>query len=166
MTTITQQATSQIQAFTQATAEMDLSGFMAPEIGEKINQFPLKDQYRQYESLQLPQFVLTIEHTSLFGDDTHHKLLEKEDCLTGFQLNNQDTNISFDAIDSTVYMVDVQGIPGKQFAPESSKLSQKASKSFMSYLATQTDDGAKKSVANLIMNNLRRLDHLNEKDLK
>lgn len=39
MQTIAEQATSQIQAFTQATAELDMSGFMAFDIASKMNQF-------------------------------------------------------------------------------------------------------------------------------
>ena len=64
-----------------------------------------------------------------------------------------------------MYVIDVTGT-AQQFAPESSKLSSKATQAFMSYLSTQSDDNAKKTVANLILNNMRKLDHLNEKDLK
>lgn len=166
MQTIAEQATSQIQAFTQATAELDMSGFMASDIASKMNQFPIKDQFSAYQRLELPQFILKIENSSLFGPDSETKLLEKEDCLSGFQLHNQDTLINFESVDASVYVVDIQWTSNKQFAPESSRLSQKASKTFMSYLATQSDEWAKKSVANLVMSNMRKIDHLNEKDLK
>lgn len=42
----------------------------------------------------------------MFGEDMETKLLEKEDCLSGFQLHNQDTLINFESVDASVYVVD------------------------------------------------------------
>ena len=73
-----------------------------------MNHFPLKEQFAHASHMLLPQFMLRIEHNSLFGNSDGKKILEKEDCLTGFQLGVQDTVIHFDGVDTTVFVVDVQ----------------------------------------------------------
>ena len=166
MEIITQQATNQIQSFTQETANLDMSWFMASDLVEKMNHFPIKEQFIDESNILLPQFMLRIDHSSLFEDTDGNKLLEKEDCLTWFQLGTQDTVINFEWVDNAVFVVDVQSTGWSQFAPESSKLSTKNTQKFMSYISQQSDENAVKSVATLVLTEFRSLDHINEKDLK
>lgn len=165
---IADQASSQIQAFTQAVNDIDLdmSEFMSPEESEKKNFFNMKEQYISANKFLLPQFVINRKDTGLFTETDGTKLVEKEDCLTDFQLHTQPTDISFDDVDNSVFVVDVHESWVNQFAPESSKLNSKSTQKFMSYIAHQTDEVALKSVANLALVDLKKFDHLNEKELK
>lgn len=166
--TIAGQASSQIQAFNESVnnVNLDMSGFMSPEESEKKNYFQMKEEYLSACKLQIPQFIINRKDTGLFTETNGTKLVEKEDCLTDFQLHTQPTDINFDNVDNSVFVVDIHESWSNQFAPESSKLSNKATQKFMSYIAHQTDEVAVKSVANLVLVDLKKFDHLNEKDLK
>ena len=106
---IADQASSQIQAFTQAVNDIDLdmSGFMSPEESEKKNYFQMKEEYISASKIQIPQFIINRQDTGLFTDTNGTKLVEKEDCLTDFQLHTQPTDISFDNVDNSVFVVDI-----------------------------------------------------------
>jgi type III restriction enzyme len=164
--TIANQANSQIEAFNEATADIDMSWFMASELEERKNHFPVKEQFFSALDHKIPQFMMGVEGSWFFAETNGMKLVETEDCLHWFQLHTQPTDIIFDSVDNTVFVVDVQQTGSNQFAPESSKLSTKATQKFMSYIAQQSDEVAVKSVANIVLWSFRRLDHINEKDLK
>lgn len=160
------QASNQIQEFNQATQDLDMSGFMSIELADKMNHFPMKEQFSSACGLKLPQFMVHINDNWLFGSTWGVELLYKEYCLTGFQLHTQATDIVFDGVENTVFTIDVQTTGSSQYAPESSRLGAKATQKFMSYIAQQSDEVAVKSVANIVLLNMRKLDHINEKDLK
>jgi hypothetical protein len=82
MDTIIEKANTQIEFFNQATTDLDMSEFMAPDTANKMNHFPMKEQFASESSLLLPQFMLRVEHNNLFGDSDDKKILEKEDCLS------------------------------------------------------------------------------------
>jgi len=106
--TIVDQANSQIKTFNQTVNDVDLNmGFMSPEESGKKNYFQMKEQYISASKLSLPQFVINRKDTGLFTDTNGTKLVEKEDCLTDFQLHTQPTDISFDNVDNSVFVVDI-----------------------------------------------------------
>lgn len=166
-TTISDQAQQQINSFKQVIASMDVEDFaFAPELQSKQNHYSMKQSFESAHEIKIPQFMIKVPNNSFFEDSDGKKLLEKVDCLDGFILQNQSSDIIFDTWDNNVFQVDVTSSWSHQYAPEYSKMSSKATKSFISYIAQQSDEIAIKSVANLVFDKLRTNDHINEQDLK
>ncbi len=59
-------------------------------------------------NLAIPQFVMSVQAGGLFDEGETWQILDKGELLIDFKLANQNTEISFDTIDSEVSVVDVK----------------------------------------------------------
>lgn len=99
-------ATAQAEKYSAEVNKTKNDGFIGGELGEMLNQYRIKEQYRdEIKSLRIPQFY--IESTpDLFGNA--YELLEPENLSEGFSLSGQDAHVSFELATGEMYRVDIQ----------------------------------------------------------
>lgn len=106
VTDMIQTATQQAEAYSEATADTNDSGFTGGELGDMLTQNAMQPQYKEDAlKIRIPQFFIKTV-PDLFGDE--YELLEPENLSDGFSLSGQDANISFELATGEMYRVDIQ----------------------------------------------------------
>lgn len=84
-----------------------------PELEANMNTQKMLPQWiESTRNLAIPQFFMSVQAGGLFDEGETWQLLDKGELLIDFKLANQNTEISFDAIDSEVSLVDVEDTGG------------------------------------------------------
>lgn len=93
---------------TIAAAESSNDIQMPTELSDMVKTYNIKEVFKdEANKIVLPQFYLKVPSLDLFGSKSEEILLDKENLLEDFELNNYDINISFENIESTLYKVDL-----------------------------------------------------------
>ena len=102
-----QQAETLTDAYTKETEASTGTGFVGGELGEMLTQNVIQPQYRDnVEGLLIPQFFCQSE-PDLFSND-RAVLLEAEHLSEGFNLSEQDAQVSFELATGDIYRIDLQ----------------------------------------------------------
>lgn len=82
------------------------------ELADKMNRHAMKEVFAEEAAkIRLPQFFQKVESEGGFFDEGEvHILLEPNELLTDFELSRCDIDITFGAVDTDVYAVDVEKI--------------------------------------------------------
>ena len=103
--TMTHQAEQQAAQYTQNAEKEEQSGEQKGELGKMLNQYKVKDAWKEsIENLLLPQFDL-VKVPDMFGGQ--YALLDPMALSEGFELKYQNTDIDFSIPAGDVYQVDL-----------------------------------------------------------
>jgi type III restriction enzyme len=94
------------------------------ELTDKMNRHAMKEVFAtEAARIQLPQFFQKVESEGGFWDEGEaHVLLEPNELLTDFELSRCDIDITFGAVDTDVYAVDLEKIGENDYQASFKKL--------------------------------------------
>jgi len=113
-------------------------------------------------NLKIPQFVTQAPNPDLFGSEM--KLLRRENLSDTFKLCNLPTNINFDAIDSMVYLVDVEG--DGEGVPRYRAAQRETKELLRKQLEHLIPEAQKSYCASLLINRLNKNNRYEARDIK
>jgi type III restriction enzyme len=135
-----------------AKSEETPSSAIAPEVREKMNLFPMNEQFAvEAKALLLPQFVIS----SLLFQEDEPELLAFEDLTDGFSLKDEDTKIDFTSLEAEIVRVDVED---ENDTPKAWKLTEEESEYIKRRMRTLPPEGRIKMCKELILGKLNKID--------
>lgn len=114
------------------------------ELENQVKTYKMKDVFKESaKSLKIPQFLsddtsqeLTNE---LFVELHQQKLFESEELLRNFKLGNEDSNIDFDSVESSMYRVDID--ENNKYAPTYLKVEGSVHERIVEYILDPSKKG-------------------------
>lgn len=117
MVQLQQQAAAAGQAFADQARLAEAQQNPPEELSDKMNTQKMRPEFAaELADFKLPQFAFTQLFGGLFGG-SEAVLLDKANLLGGFQLGKCDSNIDFDSINSSVWLVDPDNNDRIRFQP-------------------------------------------------
>jgi type III restriction enzyme len=130
-----------------------------------LKSYPIKDEYRAAAlSIKLPVFRLAAEPGGLFGSEEARDL-EKEDLLGDFRLGVEGADIARPLSSVDLYQVDLEGAEGETRL-ERRRLDLPDAERFLSFLKSLSDADFKRELLAIVMQLLRHIDAVSDRDLK
>lgn len=154
VTTMMQQAASQVNEYNAVLEDTMNYGFVGGELGDMLNQNTMQPQFSEdAKAVKLPQFF--VQGTpDLFGEA--FDLLEPENLSEGFSLSGQDAMVSFELATGEMYSIDIQ-VEGEA-VPKYRRTSQRESDYIREYLAKLPQEKKIVSCTGMIVDNINRND--------
>ena len=106
----------------------------APEVKEKMTEFPIQEQFKDAEDILLPKFFIS-ENAGIFGVEDIE--IKPNRFYKQFPLSQQDTIINFDDLNYEISLIDIQD---KEYHPRHKMLNDSEAKTFLKYFETLPRD--------------------------
>jgi type III restriction enzyme len=147
-----------------APASRDSPETVYPNLGT-IKSYAIRDEFREAaRSIKLPLFRVPAEPGGLFGA-SESRNLEKEDLLDDFRLSAESADLSMPLSPSDIYQVDLEGADGQTLI-ERRRLEAPDAERFLSFLKSLSDADFKRELLGIVMNLLRDVNAVSDRDLK
>ena len=149
----------QLQQSAQAQAnDYDAAAQQSPdddlplELEGKANMHKMLEVFRADASvIKLPQFFVKVDTGGWFdGADEQFQLLERDGLLKNFKLSTADSNVSFEAIDTPMYRVDLAKEGEGDYAPKPFKVNAADRQKFASLILSQPRESQVRDVSHLL----------------
>lgn len=160
-------AIKETEAFEARVTETAAAGSISvpTAIQSMVKKYTIKENFREEAAnILLPQFFLKLPAGDFFGGD---KLLEKDELLeNSFKLSQEDTKISFDAISSSLYKIDLDDSK-KEHTPTFLKLDGSLKESLLSYILDPSRKESRvKNFTKRIMDSIGKFDPIPDSEIK
>ncbi len=139
---------------------------IATEIKAMQKTYTIKSHFLPLvEEQRLPQFVQRTASGLLVEETT--QMLEGENLLLDFKLSNQNKDIDFDAVDSTIYQIDVNSTENNYYQLVRQQLNQQAQEYLSAYMMSERRREEKiKQATDMCLKELGNMRPISEKELQ
>ena len=150
----------------QATLQTQVVEGIVPvpaDLKGKVNMISMKAEFKaQAQAIRLPQFFIKIPKLSFFGKGDEKEPLNYANLLGEFDLRKQSVEIDFDAIETDLYEVDIEYKESEQSTFSRAKTNEYMQKMYLTAFANQTDEGKKKTLANVLLRQIGNMPPLDD----
>lgn len=168
LVTLESQALAAAGQYQQVVEDEKSNQGLSQELGNAMKRYSLREVNRSVAGQVFwPEFYIAPLFASsnaggLFDIASEDHPVNKEYLLKGFNLANADSNISFAATEPALYLVDAND----DFVPRYEKAAPRIREEILRYISSQPEEVQIKNLADLIFENLRRMDVLPDSEIK
>lgn len=139
---------------------------LSPDLESRMNKFYIKDVFLQdAKNVCIPQFFTKVPPGGFFETEESLVLLDKDNLLADFKLRTCDVDLSFDAIDSEAYTVDLEVIGAEDYSPKFKKIDSRRKALLNAHILSLPQDKQVKNLASHLAGMMGNMFPIPDKDI-